>query len=97
VSSWGRARRYARVASQRDALARTERVRIAHVSLERHESALAREDVRVVRLDVPERPEAERVDAEEARVTDAREERGRTLREGTERRARLRVDILQPR
>ncbi len=46
---------------------------------------------------MPQRPEAERVDAEQARVADAREERRGTLRERTERRARLGVDVLQAR
>src|SRR5438445_3112993 len=40
-------------APQTDALAGSERIRIADVSLERDESALAREDVLVRRLDVP--------------------------------------------
>ena len=41
------------VASERDALARREGDRVAHVALERDEPALAREDVLVLGLDVP--------------------------------------------
>ena len=82
-------------ASQTDALAGSERIRIADVALERDESALAREDVLVGRLDVPQRAQPERVDAEETGVADAREERCGTLRERTERGARLHVQVLQ--
>src|SRR5581483_8644866 len=64
----------ARAAPQGDALAGAERVRIADVLLERHEAALAREDVGLGRLDMPERTEPERVDAKDRRVADAREE-----------------------
>src|SRR5438132_2408051 len=82
-------------APQADALARPERVRIADVPLERDESALAREDVLVGRLDVPQRTQPERVHAEEAGVAHARQEGSRSLRERTERRARLDVEVLQ--
>ena len=53
--------------------------------------------MRVVGLDVPERTQAERVDAEQARVADTREERRRSLRERAEGGARLRVQVLEPR
>src|SRR6266850_742445 len=85
------------VATQRDAIARTERIGIARVALERDEAALAREDVRLSGLDVPQRAQPEGIHAEHARVTDAREERGRPLRERAHRRARLRVDVLEAR
>ncbi len=85
------------IAAQRDALAGAQRVRVAHVTLERHEPALAREDVRIGRLDVPQRAQAERVHAEHAGVADPREERGGALCEGTECGTRLDVDVLQPR
>jgi hypothetical protein len=42
----------------------------------------------VRRLDVPQRAQPQRIDAEETGVSDAREERGRALRERTERGAR---------
>ena len=45
----------AAITSQRDVLARTERVRIGDVAFERHEAALAREYVLVLGLDMPER------------------------------------------
>ena len=85
------------IAAQRHARAGAERIRIADVALERDEPALAREDVLVVGLDVPQRPQAERVDAEDARVADAREERRRPLRERAERGARLHVEVLHAR
>src|SRR4051812_25262153 len=69
----------ARVAPQGDAFAGAERVRVARVPGQRNEPALAREDVRLVGLDVPQRSQAEGIDAEQARVADAREERGRSL------------------
>ncbi len=82
-------------AAKTDALAGPERVGIADVALERDESALAREHVLVGRLDVPERSQPERVDAEERGVADAREERRRSLRERPEGGARLDVQVLQ--
>ena len=50
--------------------------------------------MRVRGLDVPERPQAERVDAENARVADARQDRRRTLRERSERGTRLDIRVL---
>src|SRR3989442_636021 len=85
----------AAVAPQRDVLAGAKRIRIGDVALERDESALAREYVLVLGLDVPERAKAERVDAKDAGVTDAREDRRGSLRERTERGARLHVHVLQ--
>ena len=43
------------IAPERDALARREGHGVAHVALERNEPALAREDVLVLGLDVPQR------------------------------------------
>ena len=83
------------IAAQRDTLARSERDRIGDVPRERHEPALAREDVLVGRLDMPERTEPERVDAEDAGVADPREDRGGTLCERTHRGAGLDVHVLQ--
>jgi len=53
--------------------------------------------VRLAGLDVPQRAQAERIDAEYTRVADASEERGRPLRERAERGARLNVEVLRPR
>jgi len=78
-------------------LARSERPGIGRVVGERDEAALAREHVGLVGLDVPERAKAHRVNAEEAEVPDAREERGRPLRERAERRPGLDVGVLQVR
>src|SRR4029079_17337363 len=64
------------------------------VALEWDEPALAREDVCLVGLDVPQRAEAHGVDADEAEVAHPREERRRTLRVRTERRAGSRVRVL---
>src|SRR5439155_9028291 len=58
-------------APQTDALTRPERIRIADIPLERDESALAREHVLVGRLDVPQRTQSQRVDAEETGVAHA--------------------------
>src|SRR2546423_4248612 len=69
------------IAPERDALPRRERDRVADVLLERNEPALAREDVLVLRLHVPQRSQAERIDAEDARVADADEDPGRPLRD----------------
>src|SRR5437879_2178366 len=72
-------------ALERDAIARSERHGVGDVALERDKAPFAREHVRVRGLDVPERPQAERVDAENARVADARQDTRRTLRERSER------------
>jgi len=75
-------------------LARSERPGVGAVALQRDEPALAREDVGLVGLDVPQRTEAHGVDADEAQVPHPCEERGRPLRERTECRARSRVRVL---
>ena len=82
-------------ALERDTLSGPERPRVAHVPVERHEAALAGEDVLVGGLDVPQRTQAERVDAEHAGVAHAREDRGGPLRQRAERGARLDIDVLQ--
>src|SRR5207247_9913032 len=73
------------IAPQRDPFSGAQRVGIGDVTLERHETALAREDVLVLGLDVPERPKTERVDAKDAGVPDARQDRLGPLRERNER------------
>ncbi len=55
-------------------LAGREGPRIRRVPLERDESAFAREDVRFVRLEMPERTQPHGVDADKAEVADPREE-----------------------
>src|SRR5687767_13203432 len=76
-------------------LARPERPWIRHISLERYEAALAREDVLLVGLDVPQRAQSHGIDAEEAEIVEAREERGRALRERPEGGARVGVRVLE--
>src|SRR5206468_1184456 len=85
------------IAAERDALAGRERDRVAYVSLERNEPALAREDVLVLGLDMPQGPQAEGIDAEDARVADADEDPGRSLRQRPDRGASLDVRVLQVR
>ena len=85
----------ASVAPQRDALTGAERIWIGDVAFERHEPALAREDVLVLGLYVPERPEPERIDAEDACVPNAHEDRRRTLGEWPDSGTCLNVSVLQ--
>src|SRR5258708_225861 len=66
-------------------LAGSERPRVAAEALERDEATLAREDMRLVGLEIPERAKAHRVHADKADVPDAREEGRRSLCERTER------------
>jgi hypothetical protein len=79
---------------ERRVLARAERPRVSAVALERDEAALAREHVRFVRLDIPQRPQAHRVHTDDAEVAEPREERRRPLGERTERGASARVGVL---
>src|SRR3989441_2728798 len=83
------------ITPQRDPFSGAQRVGIGDVTLERHETALARKDVLVLGLDVPERPKTERVDAKDAGVPDARQDRRGPLRERTDRAAPPHVAALQ--
>ncbi len=76
-------------------LAGSQRPRIGRESGERDEAALAGEDELLVGVDVPQRTQAERIDAEEADVLEPREERGGTLGEGPEGGTALHVGVLQ--
>ena len=82
-------------ALQRRVLPGAERPRVGDVALERDEAALTREDVLLVGLDVPQRAEPHGIDAEEANVAEARQERRGSLRERPQGRAPVRVGILQ--
>ena len=76
-------------------LPRRERPGITAVPLERDEAALAREHVRLVRLQLPERTQPHGVDADDAQVAEPREEGGGPLGERAERRARARERVLR--
>src|SRR5713101_1557808 len=83
------------VAAQGDPFAGRERHWVADVSLERDEPSLAREHVLLLGLHVPEGPEAEGVDAEDAGVADADEYPGGSLGERSDRGASLDVRVLE--
>ena len=83
------------VAAKRDALAWRERDRVADIPLERDEPAFAGKHVLVLGLHVPERPQTEGIDAEDARVADADQDPRRPLRQRPDRGAPLDVGVLK--